>query len=36
VALVLGFAIMQAALSAIGWDTLHLPRPPSLNPLHYL
>src|SRR6266545_866908 len=34
--LALGFAIMQAALSAIGWDTLHLPRPPSLNPLHYL
>jgi hypothetical protein len=36
VALVLGFALMQAALAAIGWDSFHLPRPPSLNPLDYL
>ena len=34
VALVVGFALMQAALAAIGWDTVHLPRPPDLNPLN--
>jgi serine/threonine protein kinase len=33
-ALVVGFALLQAALSGIGWDTFHLPRPPSLNPLN--
>jgi hypothetical protein len=34
VALVLGFALLQAALASVGWDTFHLPRPPDLNPLH--
>jgi serine/threonine kinase PknH len=34
IALVVGFALMQAALAAIGWDTFHLPRPPDLNPLN--
>ncbi len=35
VALVVGFALMQAALGAVGWDSFRLPRAPDLNPLHY-
>jgi hypothetical membrane protein len=36
VAVAVGFALMQAFLAGVGWDTFHLPRPPDLNPLHLL
>jgi hypothetical protein len=36
VALVLGFALLQAALAAVGWDAFHLPRLPHLLHLSFL
>jgi serine/threonine protein kinase len=35
VALALGFALLQAALAAVGWDTFHLPRLPHLPHLSF-
>src|SRR5919197_658943 len=34
VAVAVGLTLMQAFLAGVGWDTFHLPRPRSLNPLN--